>query len=219
MEADQQTIVAVSAKQRHDSSTSIPASIAASSPTTSEPNRQRSSSQPSHGPTRKIAEHDSLVTVRLSEPPKPLTVNTNVSSNGTNSNRRSLFADALSPTPISPSPLSASSQTPSSDDELMSPVTTTHNSKTNLKDELEGAIDDDDSKTISAADGYTEESDDEEVDWEQLQKKEDAQSKDKASEAVRFDPYTGPPEIPQSARVCQLTMALLYSLQPYSLRV
>lgn len=185
MEADQETITAASAKQRHDSSASIPASIAASSPTTSEPTRQRSSSQPSNGPVRKIAEHDSLVTVRLSEPPRPLTVNTDVSSNGTTSNRRSLFADALSPTPISPSPLSACSETPSSDDELMSPVTTTHNSKTNLQDELDDAKDDD-SKTIGAADEDAEESDDEEVDWDQLQKKEDAQSKDKASEAVGF---------------------------------
>ncbi|ROW04530.1 hypothetical protein VMCG_04998 [Cytospora schulzeri] len=182
MEADQETIVAAPAKQGHASSASIPASIAASSPTTSEPTRQRSSSQPSDGPMRKIAEHDSLVTVRLSEPPRPLTVNTNVSPNGTTSNRRSLFADALSPTPISPSPLSASSETANTDDELMSPVTTTHNSKTNLEDELEGAKDDD-SKTISAIEEVAEESDDEEVDWEQLQKKEDAQSKDKASEA------------------------------------
>lgn len=144
---------------------------------------------------RKIAEHDSLVTVRLSEPPRPLTVNTNVSSNGTASNRWSLPADALSPTPISPtpispSPLGASSETPTSDDELMSPVTTIHNSKTNLEDELEDAKDDD-SKTISAADEDTEGSDDEEVDWEQLQKKEDAQSKNKVSEAVGFISISG----------------------------
>ncbi|ROW16664.1 hypothetical protein VPNG_01570 [Cytospora leucostoma] len=180
MEADQDTAIAAAAKQRPASSTSIPASPAALSPTTSEP-RQRSSSQPSHGPVRKIAEHDSLVTVRLSEPPRQLTLNTNVASDGTVTTRRSLFANALSPTPISPSPspLSASSGT-NSDDEVMSPLTTTHNSTTNLQDELDG-VKDDDSKTISCIEDV-EESDDEEVDWEQLQKTEDAESKDNVSE-------------------------------------
>ncbi|KUI63805.1 hypothetical protein VM1G_10547 [Cytospora mali] len=181
MEADQETIVAASAKHGHASSASMTASIAATSPTTSESTRQRSCSQPSDSPIRKIAEHDSLVTVRLSEPPRQLTLNTNVTSNGTASNRRSLFTDTLSPTPISPSPLSASSETAKSDDELISPVTTTHNSKTNLQEELEGAKDDD-SKTISVIEEDVEESDEEEVDWEQLQKTEDAESKDNVSE-------------------------------------
>lgn len=142
---------------------------------------------------RKIAEHDSLVTVRLSEPPRQLTVNTDVNSNGAASNRKSLFANASSPTPISPSPLSAfASSNAGLDDELMSPVTTTHNSTTNLQDELEAAKDDD-SKTISCVED-AEESDDEEVDWEQLQKTEDAQSKDNASEAVGFISVSGVPE-------------------------
>lgn len=128
-------------------------------------------------------EHDSLVTVRLSEPPKQLTLNTNVDTNGTIQNRRSLFSANLSPSPISPSPLSASSET-KLDDEIMSPVTTTYGSKANLQEELDALQDnEDDSKTISGVEAAEEsDDDDEEVNWEQLQKTEDAVVKDNDSE-------------------------------------
>lgn len=137
-------------------------------------------------------EHDSLVTVRLSEPPRQLTLNTNVDTNGTIQNRRSTISGSLSASPISPSPLSASSET-KLDDEIMSPVTTTYGSKANLQEELEALQDtEDDSKTISGTE-ITEESDDEdeEVNWEQLQKTEDAVVKDSDSEDVRFIPVSG----------------------------
>lgn len=140
-------------------------------------------------------EHDSLVTVRLSEPPKQLTLNTNVDTNGTIQNRRSLFTANLSASPISPSPLSASSET-NLDDEIMSPVTTTYGSKANLQEELDALQDnEDDSKTISgveaAEDDDDDDDDDEEVNWEQLQKTEDAVVKDNDSEDVRFIPVSG----------------------------
>lgn len=139
-------------------------------------------------------EHDSLVTVRLSEPPKQLTLNTNVDTNGTIQNRRSLFSANLSASPISPSPLSASSET-KLDDEIMSPVTTTYGSKVNLQQELDALQDnEDDSKTISgleAANESDDDDDDEEVNWEQLQKTEDAVVKDTVSEDVRFIPVSG----------------------------
>ncbi|KAI3399651.1 hypothetical protein diail_5999 [Diaporthe ilicicola] len=145
--------------------------------------RQRSSSQPSEGPVKRSDEHDSLVTVRLSEPPRQLTLNTNVDTNGTIQNRRSTISGNLSASSISPSPLSASSET-KLDDEIMSPVTTTYGSKANLQEELDALQDnEDDSKTISGTE-IAEESDDddEEVDWEQLQKTEDAVVKDTDSE-------------------------------------
>lgn len=139
-------------------------------------------------------EHDSLVTVRLSEPPKQLTLNTNVDTNGTIQNRRSLFTANLSASPISPSPLSASSET-KLDDEIMSPVTTTYGSKANLQEELDALQDnEDDSKTISGAEAAEDsDDDDEEVNWEQLQKTEDAVVKDNDSEDVRFIPVSGIP--------------------------
>lgn len=140
-------------------------------------------------------EHDSLVTVRLSEPPKQLTLNTNVDTNGTIQNRRSLFTANLSPSPVSPSPLSASSET-KLDDEIMSPVTTTYGSKANLQEELDALQDnEDDSKTISGAEAAedSDDDDDEEVNWEQLQKTEDAVVKDTDSEDVRFIPVSGLP--------------------------
>ncbi|KAG6366648.1 hypothetical protein INS49_000827 [Diaporthe citri] len=145
--------------------------------------RQRSSSQPSEGPVKRNDEHDSLVTVRLSEPPKQLTLNTNVDTNGTIQNRRSLFSPNLSASPISPSPLSASSET-KLDDEIMSPVTTTYGSKANLQEELDALQDnEDDSKTISGVEAAEEsDDDDEEVNWDQLQKTEDAVVKDNDSE-------------------------------------
>lgn len=154
--------------------------------------RQRSSSQPSEGPVKRSDEHDSLVTVRLSEPPKQLTLNTNVDTNGTIQNRRSLFSANLSASPISPSPLSASSET-KLDDEIMSPVTTTYGSKANLQEELDALQDnEDDSKTISGVEAAEEsDDDDEEVNWEQLQKTEDAVVKDNDSEDVRFIPVSG----------------------------
>lgn len=129
-------------------------------------------------------EHDSLVTVRLSEPPKQLTLNTDVDTNGTIQNRRSLFSATLSTSPISPSPLSASSET-RLDDEIMSPVTTTYGSKTNLQQELDALQDnEDDSKTISGVQVAedSDSDDDEEVNWDQLQKTEDAVVKDTDSE-------------------------------------
>lgn len=142
-------------------------------------------------------EHDSLVTVRLSEPPKQLTLNTNVDTNGTIQNRRSLFSANLSASPISPSPLSASSET-KLDDEIMSPVTTTYGSKANLQQELDALQDtEDDSKTISGVEAAEEtdddDDDDEEVNWDQLQKTEDAVVKDNDSEDVRFIPVSGLP--------------------------
>lgn len=134
-------------------------------------------------------EHDSLVTVRLSEPPKQLTLNTNVDTNGTIQNRRSLFSPNLSASPISPSPspspspLSASSET-KLDDEIMSPVTTSYGSKTNLQQELDALQDnEDDNKTISGVQvADDDDDDDEEVNWDQLQKTEDAVVKDTDSE-------------------------------------
>lgn len=144
------------------------------SPTANEHTRQRSSSNPHYATGKRIAEHDSLVSIRLSEPPRQLTVNTDLPPNATIQRRRtSLFRNTLSPSSATTnrSPLSS----PFDPNEALSPVTSIPNSdlKLNLQDELEGV--DDDSKTIH---GEGEDSDDEEVDWDQLQSKEAAESKD-----------------------------------------
>lgn len=83
-----------------------------------------------------------------------------------------MFTNSLSPGSTSPTPLGS----PLDPNEALSPVTSIASSRlrTNLQDELDGA--DDDSKTISG--GEVEDSDDEEVDWDELQKTEDAESKD-----------------------------------------
>lgn len=162
----------------HKHASSLSTSTATPSPTFAD-RRQRSSSNPSDSASVKhVAEHDSFTTVRLSEPPaRQLTLNTNVSTYGTIQDRRSLVGNTLSPNSASispgPSPLSArfSRIDPN---ECLSPVTSIPSSslRPNLQDELDGL--DDDSKTISGVEA--EDSDEEEVDWETLQSKEDAES-------------------------------------------
>lgn len=166
-------------QNKHASSSNVSPSTptATASPTVSE-KRQRSSSNPAVGPVRRIAEHDSLVTVRLSEPPRQLTLNTNVS---TIAARRSLLANTLSPASSAASPRHLSS--PSADpDEFLSPVTSIPSGITrpNLQEELDGF--NDDAKTIGPTE--EEDSDDEEVDWEQLQKTEDAECNKETDEDV-----------------------------------
>lgn len=233
MEADLETLSPVSAvgpapKHEHASSVSTlstsrsnstSTSTSVSSPVVAE-RRQRSSSNPDNGAVKRIVEHDSLVTVRLSEPPtKQLTLNTNVpatygtispargfsrASHPTGSyfaasspaeSRRSVFANTLSPGSISPGPLSS----PLDPNEALSPVTSIPSSslRPNLQDELEGA--DDDSKTISGAEG--DESDDEEVDWEELQKTEDAESKDNEEDVRSISP-SGPSALRIASHIC-----------------
>lgn len=177
MEADQETAIGIDTTvgHKHASSTTIP------SPTVSDYQnyRQRSSSNPQDGTPKHSTEHDSLVTVRLSEPPaRQLTLNTsNLSLNGSLVNRRSAFANKFSPGPL---------HSPFNPDESMSPVVAGLPGSgygQNLQDELDDAQEDDDSKTISGPEA--EDSDDEEVDWDQLQKTEDAESKDN-EEAVGY---------------------------------
>lgn len=201
MEADQVTAIGIETTvgHKHASSTAIP------SPTVSE-YRQRSSSNPQDGTPKHSSEHDSLVTVRLSEPPRPLTLNTSdLSLNGSLANRRSAFANKLSPGPISPGSL----RSPFDPDESMSPVVAGIPNSSygqNLQDELDDAQDDD-SKTISGP--QTEDSDEEEVDWDQLQKTEDQESKDN-EEDVGFSQCALRTSLADSACGCNLlTFTLL----------
>lgn len=194
MEADQETASGIEAtvRHKHASSTATP------SPTVSE-HRQRSSSNPQDGAPKQSNEHDSLVTVRLSEPPRRLTLDTtNLSLNGSPLfNRRSALANNLSPGAIS----SGSLHSPFNPDEGMSPVVAgipNHGFGQNLQDELDDAQDDD-SKTISGPE--TEDSDGEEVNWDELQKTEDAESKDN-EEDVGFPNALCPLLVCDIARVC-----------------
>lgn len=183
MEADLETLSPVGAvgpgpRHKHASSVStLSNSTAIPSPTTPS-SRPRSSTSPDDGAVKRMVDHDSLVSIRLSEPPaRQLTLNTNIpptngaGSPAVQSSRRSLFTNSLSPGSTRPTPLGS----PLDPNEDLSPVTSISSSRlrTNLQDELDGA--DDDSKTISGAE--VEDSDDEEVDWDELQKTEDAESK------------------------------------------
>lgn len=178
-------------RHKHASSVSTLSSSTARPSSATPGSRPRSSTSPDDGAVKRIADHDSLVSIRLSEPPaRQLTLNTDFSPvNGSGSptiqSRRSLLASTLSPGSISRSPLSS----PLDPNESLSPVTSIQTSSlgVNLQDELDGA--DDDNKTISGADG--EDSDDEEVDWEELQKTEDAESKENEEDVRLVRPAGG----------------------------
>lgn len=165
----------------HNHASSLSSFSATPSPTRAQ-RRQRSSSNPSDGSgVKHIVGHDSFTTVRLSEPPaRQLTLNTNVSTYGTIQDRRSLFANSLSPASATASPgvSPISSRFSRADpNEELSPVTSIPGSRArpNLQDELDAL--DDDSKTISGAEAEDSDDDDEEeVDWDTLQTKEDAES-------------------------------------------
>lgn len=178
----------------HKHASSLSSSTATPSPTFQD-RRQRSSSNPSDSGAagvKHLAEHDSFTTVRLSEPPaRQLTLNTNVSTYGTIQDRRSLFGNTLSPASASinpgPSPLSArfSRIDPN---ECLSPVTSIPGSslRPNLQDELEGL--DDDTKTISGVE-VDDSDEEEEVDWETLQSKEDAESNLNEEDVRLLNPF------------------------------
>jgi len=162
--------------------------------------------------------HDSMVTVRLSEPPT-LTVTTDFAALNTMPARRSLFGPEYTPTPTS----AISTQLRGDDtieeedeDEFMeeikisgydngepSPKITADGSK-NLLQELNDEAQDDEAQDQETQDddstdmtgnqagrrGSIESEADEEVNWDELQKKEDEQAQDQ-DDNVSFRRHTG----------------------------
>lgn len=123
--------------------------------------------------------HDSMVTVRLSEPPS-LSVNTDLPPNALPS-RRSIFGPECTPTSATAvaTPLKES-ESIAEEEDCLSPKTSTEPQST-LADELGDSISSPDDQSdsprnsISTADSDTE---DEEVNWEKLQETEDQEVKD-----------------------------------------
>lgn len=160
-----------------------------------------------------MAGHDSMVTVRLSEPPS-LSVRTDLP---VWPSRRSLFGPEYTPTPTSATSLKRLSLDKKAKEEptveaqeveedknketVNQSESKDENSKS-LSEELEDAAGSDTSKENTTgsrkSDDYSEDEDDEEVDWEKLQKSEDeqAQKDDNVSTticcATRFRRYIRP---------------------------
>ena len=128
---------------------------------------------------RKFPGHDSMVTVRLSEPPS-LSVNTDLPPNPLPS-RRSIFGPECTPT----SAVTTSARETESiieeeeEDECASPKTISTKAPSNLAEELGGSASSSDDQGQSSAEDDMDESDtEEEVNWEKLQRTEDEEVRD-----------------------------------------
>ncbi|KAI1876820.1 uncharacterized protein JN550_000892 [Neoarthrinium moseri] len=125
--------------------------------------------------------HDSMVTVRLSEPPN-LSVNTNLPPNIMPS-RRSIFGPECTPTPTSatsPRPKEAEEEEDMKDSPV-SPQIVADGAK-NLMEELEDSTEDDTAGEASGEQSSQQrdsldESEEDEVNWDRLQKTEDEQAR------------------------------------------
>ncbi|KAI0203793.1 rab-GTPase-TBC domain-containing protein [Astrocystis sublimbata] len=127
----------------------------------------------------RIPGHDSMVTVRLSEPPS-LSVNTDLASAATPS-RRSIFGPEYTPTPTTATTLCED------DDKVEGDARTDRDAETpkTLHDELKSDFNFKDGEEKIQEEDEEEDSDTEEVDWEMLQKTENEQVKD-ADDNVRM---------------------------------
>ncbi|KAK4449918.1 rab GTPase-activating protein 1-like protein [Podospora aff. communis PSN243] len=120
-------------------------------------------------------DHDSLVTVRLSEPPS-LTINTAIPSNLLPS-RKTVYGIEYTPTEI----MTESVEEEPSSDQEKGPDTPALNQGASLQDELEHLSSEDEDEENGDLEGRTS-SESETVDWDQLQKTEDMESKDQGSD-------------------------------------
>lgn len=126
---------------------------------------------------KRAVDHDSLVTVRLSEPPS-LSVNTSIPPNLLPS-RKTLYGIDYTPTDVM-----AESLEEEQSDTGVEPETPASIGGTNLQEELEQSAPNDDGgdeDDPEIAEGRRS-SDSEAVNWEQLQKTEDMESKDQSSD-------------------------------------
>jgi hypothetical protein len=129
---------------------------------------------------KRAVEHDSLVTVRLSEPPS-LSVNTSIPPNLLPS-RKTLYGIDYTPTDVMAESLEEEEQGEAG----VEPETPASIDGTTLQEELEQSAPNDDD--VNEGDAERAEgrrsSDSEAVDWEQLQQTEDMESKDQSSDNV-----------------------------------
>ena len=137
---------------------------------------------------RKFPGHDSMVTVRLSEPPS-LSVNTDLPPNPLPS-RRSIFGPECTPTSAVATP-ARETESIIEEEECASPKTLNPKAPSSLAEELrDSASSSDDQGQSSPDDDDMDESDTEEVNWEKLQKTEDEEVRDQDdNDNVRYTSY------------------------------
>ncbi|KAK4218550.1 GTPase-activating protein GYP5 [Rhypophila decipiens] len=131
-------------------------------------------------PNKRAVEHDSLVTVRLSEPPPPLHVNTTVPSSALPT-RRSLYGREDTPTDETTEKTGQEQADGSNNQEAETPVSDhglTLQQELAITEEGDQEFQDDGPKSPGARSS----SDSEDVDWEGLQKTENLESKEQDSD-------------------------------------
>jgi hypothetical protein len=162
-------------KQENNEMESSPAGAEVTAPS---PTAKTSSMTMAKSPDEKdhpvLPGHDSMVTVRLSEPPN-LSVNTNLPP-GIPSSRRSIFGPEFIPTPTSTT-ISRQQEAEVEDD--ASPRTAVHGSK-NLSEELQDSAEEDENTEEILRNEPRESLDEseDEVNWDKLQKSEDEHARD-----------------------------------------
>lgn len=127
---------------------------------------------------RKFPGHDSMVTVRLSEPPS-LSVNTDLPPT-TLPSRRSIFGPECTPTSAVATPArETESIIEEEEEECESPKTLNAKTPSNLAEELRDSVSSSSSDDQDqSSDDDMDDSDTEEVNWEKLQKTEDEEVRD-----------------------------------------
>ncbi|KAH9909127.1 rab-GTPase-TBC domain-containing protein [Xylariomycetidae sp. FL2044] len=157
----------VHGNEQNNVNNAFPTAVATAS---TEPNMPQS---PVEKDGRSMFAHDSMVTVRLSEPPS-LSVNTDIPPNVMPS-RKSIFGPMCTPTSATVMAVNENETVVASPVSRMS-VETPRNLEEELQDSDDTECDKIGGQTL--ADDEMDESDTEEVNWEQLQKTEDEQVKD-----------------------------------------
>lgn len=138
---------------------------------------------------KRAVDHDSLVTVRLSEPPS-LYINTAIPPSLLPS-RKTVYGIEYTPTEV----MTKSVEEEPESDQEQEPDAPALNQGTSLQEELKQLPSGGEDMEDEGAEGRTS-SDSETVDWEQLQKTEDLESKDQGSDNVSL--------------VCSVTLSLIY---------
>lgn len=149
-------------------------------PSCAEPSPNIEKSPPVENAERRMPEHDSMVTVRLSEPPS-LSVNTDLPPN-TLPFRRSIWGHECTPTSAT-APVAETIMEEETMSEVEIEIKTPADPPKNMLQESNGitTVDEEEKekeKEQTDDDDPMDESDTEEVNWDQLQKTEDEQVKD-----------------------------------------
>jgi hypothetical protein len=161
-----------------------PNSLSYDTSSSDDPAAHRSNFSPNAGEVEKRAmDHDSLVTVRLSEPPS-LHINTSIPPSLLPS-RKTVYGIEYTPTDVMTESVEEEGSGTDLGGELETP---TSGQSLNLQDELEQSGSTGDAEDAGAEQAVEERtsSDSETVDWDQLQKTEEMESQDQDSDKVRL---------------------------------